>query len=232
MAAALPPEQHLQPGTPIGLPALGVQLPELAQQALIRLGPRTRLGLPSLPVIIAAGRNGQRLAQLTNGMLGFHRGDPGVPLGDGSEIIPNVFFNMSRCSVTRASSCRVAASSACRSTGDFPAAGARSDRQTYNRSAVIPSSCPIACADLPLASQCSTAWRLKATLYRRRGFAIAAVCITFIGRFHPFPHSAVSKQPPPPIPSAPRPFYPSISFNKLILPAAPGLRRPPRSAGL
>src|SRR5882724_2198237 len=82
----------------VGFAALAMNGFDLARQDLIFLGPFTRLQSPFLPIVVAATRHFQELAQQEHRMMGFHRVDPLVTLAGGSERMPKVFFRMSRCS--------------------------------------------------------------------------------------------------------------------------------------
>src|SRR5204863_5704116 len=70
---------------------------DLHTQTLVLPLPRTRLGLSPSPIIIATGRDLKTVAEMANGMFGFHRVNPAVPLLGGSERMPKVFFKISRC---------------------------------------------------------------------------------------------------------------------------------------
>ena len=91
-------EFHQDARTPIRLPAPGMDGLNFLGQRLIFQGAWAGRGAASLPVIITAGRDFQILAQRADGMLGFHRVNPCIAFGDGSDKMANVFFNMSRCS--------------------------------------------------------------------------------------------------------------------------------------
>ena len=67
------------------------------------------------PSVIAVALHGKGRAEGGQGMVGFHAFNGFVALGGGSVKIPTVFFNMSRCSRTRASSARSVRFSAARS---------------------------------------------------------------------------------------------------------------------
>lgn len=82
----------------VGLAAALMDQLYLPGQLLILRGARAGRSAPLLPVIIAAGRDAEDLAQQADGMFIFHRIDPLVALGGGSERMPSVFFRMSRCS--------------------------------------------------------------------------------------------------------------------------------------
>ena len=82
-------------------------------QGRIGAGARTGLGLD--PGVIAAAFHREGGAEVGEGMLGLHAFNGCVTLGNGSVKMPTVFFNMSRCSRTRASSARKVRFSAARS---------------------------------------------------------------------------------------------------------------------
>src|SRR5437899_7542727 len=87
----------------------------VGQQLMVLQNPRRRRNFSLFPIVIAAGRDLQGLAHGRDGMLGFHCVDPLVTLLGGSEMIPKVFFKMSRCWRSSSFSLRKAAFSACRS---------------------------------------------------------------------------------------------------------------------
>jgi hypothetical protein len=82
----------------IGFAALEVDGFNLLSQSLVFLSSFTGFELPFLPVVIAAERDLQDLAEHRHRMMGFHRVDPLVALTGGSERMPKVFFKISRCS--------------------------------------------------------------------------------------------------------------------------------------
>ena len=89
---------HQDARTPISLPAPGMDDLNGCGQRLIFQGARAGHRAAFLPVVITAGGNFQMPAQRQDGVVGFHRVDPFVAFGDGSDKMANVFFNMSRCS--------------------------------------------------------------------------------------------------------------------------------------
>src|SRR6266545_5671352 len=104
-------------------------------------------------------------------MFFFHRVDPLVAFLRGSEIMPKVFFRMSRCWRTKPSSRRNAAFSACKSPW-----GTTETRPTffhwYNWPSPMPNCVAISCADLPLFCHNATASRLKLGSNFLRGFLV------------------------------------------------------------
>ena len=70
----------------------------------LRIGLGAGARLAPDPGMVAATRDVQRPAQLGDGVFGLHRFYPFKPLPGGSEIMPKVFFRMSRCCATRCSS--------------------------------------------------------------------------------------------------------------------------------
>ena len=100
VAASFFAQLFLDARAAIGLAALGMNLVDLLGQRLIFHGARAGTGTPPLPVVIAAGGNFQVQAERQDGMIVFHRVDPFIAFGDGSERMPNVFFKMSHCSRT------------------------------------------------------------------------------------------------------------------------------------
>src|SRR5271168_1245707 len=101
MVAALLAEGLLDTRTAIGLPAASKNGGDLSGELLVRHRARSGVVTALLPVVKAAGGNLEELAQGQDGVIGFHRMDPCIAFGDGSERMPNVFFNMSRCSEIR-----------------------------------------------------------------------------------------------------------------------------------
>lgn len=75
----------------IGLTAAGMDVFDLLGQRLVLHRPRAGRVEPMLSVVIAARRDVQSLTKRPDGMMAFHRVDPSVPLGGGSERMPNVF---------------------------------------------------------------------------------------------------------------------------------------------
>src|SRR3954471_9420551 len=61
---------------------------------------------PATPGVVTAARHGQYCAQLANRILFAHRFNHLIALFYSSERMPRVFFKISRCIVTRASSLR------------------------------------------------------------------------------------------------------------------------------
>src|SRR5205823_2039457 len=106
-----------------------------------------------------AERDLQCLTERGDRMLVFHRVDPLVAFLMGSEIMPKVFFKMSRCWRSSAFSLRSAAFSACRSPGD--PAGIELFFHPYNCPSRMPNCVAISCAGLPLFCHNATASRLK-----------------------------------------------------------------------
>ena len=81
----------------VGLAALGMNRFDLLGQGLIGQRARARSRASIEPVVVAAGGDFQMLAQEQDRVIGFHRVDPFITLGGGSERMPSVFFKMSRC---------------------------------------------------------------------------------------------------------------------------------------
>ena len=73
-------------------------------------------GRGRLPGVVTGAGHVERRAQRGEGVFGFHGFDPLVACFDGSVKMPSVFFSMSRCSRTRASSALRARFSASRSS--------------------------------------------------------------------------------------------------------------------
>ena len=90
-------QRRLNPGAAVGLAAGRMGLDNALDQLGVFPGAPAGLGLPVLPIVIAAGGNFQGLAERANGMLGFHRVNPLKAFLGGSERMPKVFFKMSRC---------------------------------------------------------------------------------------------------------------------------------------
>src|ERR1035438_4078028 len=90
-------QEHLNAGAAVCLPTILMEADDVHQELRILPGAGARLGLAVVPVIIAAGRDLQGLAQRANGMVGFHRVNALIPLVGVSERIPKVFFRISRC---------------------------------------------------------------------------------------------------------------------------------------
>src|SRR5436190_16300367 len=116
MARSLLAQLHHDAWAAVGLAAVRMDGFDLLGQRLVLERPRPGGSEPTAPIVIAAGRGIERGAEHRNGVLFSHRLDPFVALGSGSERMPNVFFNMSRCSLTRATSRRAASSLACNSS--------------------------------------------------------------------------------------------------------------------
>jgi hypothetical protein len=171
MAAALLTERLLNARTAIRLSAAGKNGGDPAGELLIGQGAWAKAITALLPVVEAAGGDFKELTQSQDGVIGFHRMDPFIALGDGSERMPNVFFKMSRCSVKWRISRRAASNWICNSAAErgfapaaaFPPASAGAKRccQAYSRLGRIPNSKATTLADLPLESQLLTASRLK-----------------------------------------------------------------------
>src|SRR5205814_5912174 len=158
-----PAELELDAGAAVGLPAGLVDLENLRRQLDILLGTRAGLGLALDPVVIAAGGDLQDRAQRPDGVLGFHRVNADIPLVGGSERMPNVFFNMSRCwrsrSLLRRSAKFWASSSGTESFA--PGTGAKTFFHSYSCLSRRPSPAAITGADLPLLIHSVTACCLK-----------------------------------------------------------------------
>jgi hypothetical protein len=92
MAASFFAQLFLDAWTPIGLPALGMNLVDLLGQRLVLRGSRTGADASVLPGVVAARGNFQMQAERENRMFVFHRVDPFIPLEGGSERMPKVFF--------------------------------------------------------------------------------------------------------------------------------------------
>ena len=97
MSVTGPAQLHLNAGAAVSLPTVLMEADDVRQELRILPGAGARLGLAVAPVIIATGRDLQGLAQRANGMLGFHRVNPLIPLVGASERMPKVFFRISRC---------------------------------------------------------------------------------------------------------------------------------------
>ena len=95
-AVSLFAEFHQNAWTPIRLPAPGMDGLNFLGQRLICHGAWAGRCAAALPVVITAGRDFQILTQRADGMLGFHRVNPCIAFGDGSDKMAKVFFNMSR----------------------------------------------------------------------------------------------------------------------------------------
>src|ERR1017187_10336377 len=92
-----PAQEHLNAGAAVSLTAVGMEVDDQFQELRILPGPGAEPGLAVAPVIVATGGDLQGLAQRANGMLGFHRVNPLIPLVGASERMPKVFFRISRC---------------------------------------------------------------------------------------------------------------------------------------
>ena len=79
-------------GTAVGFPALAMNLGDLVFEDFIFQGTRAGREQAFLPVVIAAGRNLQKGAELLDGERVFHRVNALAAVMDGSERMPNVFF--------------------------------------------------------------------------------------------------------------------------------------------
>src|ERR1017187_1543506 len=88
---------HLNAGAAVSLTTVLMEADDSHQELRILQGPGAWLGLAVAPVIIATGGDLQGLTQRANGMLGFHRVNPLIPLVGASERMPKVFFRISRC---------------------------------------------------------------------------------------------------------------------------------------
>jgi hypothetical protein len=99
--SAMPMTQSTQAGldtrATIRLPTLLVNAPDLLFEPKVFLHSPGRLALTPLPVVISAGRDLQRFTQHGYRMISFQGVDPFEALFGGSEMIPKVFFKMSRC---------------------------------------------------------------------------------------------------------------------------------------
>lgn len=100
MAASFFAQLFLDTRSAIGLSAAGMNLVDLLGQHLVFHRSHARTNTPPLPVVIAAGGNFQVQTEREDGVIRFHRVDPFIPFGDGSERIPSVFFKMVHCSRT------------------------------------------------------------------------------------------------------------------------------------
>jgi len=87
---------------PVALLVLGVDRLNVPQERGI--GRLPGAGPARLPSVVAGAGHVERGAEVRDGVFGFHGFNPLVALFDGSVKMPTVFFNMSRCSRTRASS--------------------------------------------------------------------------------------------------------------------------------
>ena len=99
---SMPQEPLPHARSAVGLPALSISLFNVRPQCGIGL--RTWSGFARGPGVIAAARHGQRVAQLGDGMIFLHSLDPHKSLSVGAEIMPKVFFRMSRCVWARCNS--------------------------------------------------------------------------------------------------------------------------------
>src|SRR5581483_3223736 len=90
------------PRRTVRLTAVLMGLGDQGQQR--QVGLRSWSGLATDPGMITAAGHVQGLAQLIDGIISLHRFYPLEPPSDGSEIMPKVFFKMSRCCVIRCSS--------------------------------------------------------------------------------------------------------------------------------
>lgn len=90
-------QRRLDPRAAVGLAAGRMELDNVLDQLGIFPGAPTGVGLPVVPVVIAAGGDFQGRAKRANGVFGFHRVNPLKALLGGSERMPKVFFKMSRC---------------------------------------------------------------------------------------------------------------------------------------
>lgn len=99
--SAMPLAQSTQAGldarAAIGLPTIIVNAPDLLFEPKIFLDSPWRLALTPVPIVISAGRDFERLTEHGNRMSSFQGVDPFEALFGGSEMIPKVFFKMSRC---------------------------------------------------------------------------------------------------------------------------------------
>src|ERR1039457_3127678 len=197
---------HQDAWTAIRLPASGMDGLNFLGQRLIFQGAWAGGGAASLPVVITAGGNFQMAAQRQNGVISFHRMNPFIAFGDGSDKMAKVFFNMSRCSRRCRISRRAVFNWDWRSAGGpgfapaaaLPpaAAGAKRCFQAYSRLALIPNSSATTSADLRLASQLLTASRLNVSSNLRR--VLTDVCVMgWLVHCRPNPPSVNSKQPEP-----------------------------------
>src|ERR1043166_1673654 len=123
MPLTLATQVHVHPRCAVGLPAFIVDSHDLGPELLLFQGARSRAAFSLLPVVIAANGDLQSLTQRSNGMLGFHCFDPLEALLAGSEIMPKVFFRISRCWRSSSFSLRKVAFSACRSDCGLKTAG-------------------------------------------------------------------------------------------------------------
>jgi hypothetical protein len=98
MAASFFAQLFLDARNAVGLAAARMNLVDLLGQRLIFQGSRAGTKTPPLPVVIAAGGNFQVKTKCQDGMIIFHRVDPFIPLEDGSESMPSVFFRIMHCS--------------------------------------------------------------------------------------------------------------------------------------
>jgi len=81
----------------VSLSAVPMDLEDLRRELEILTGARARMSLAVDPAVITTGGDGQGGAERSDGMFGFHRINPCVPLVGGSERMPKVFFRISRC---------------------------------------------------------------------------------------------------------------------------------------
>src|SRR5215471_3244091 len=175
--APVPPplgaQMHLNARRTVGLATVPVNALNLLLELEVLLAAGAGVGLAAPPVVIAAGRGLECLAERADGVLVFHGFDPLVSLLGASKTIPKVFFKMSRCCLRVAFSRRSAASSASTWPGEPSLAGPYCFFQSKRRLSLIPNSPLICRADLPLLSHMATISFLKRGSYLRRGLISA-----------------------------------------------------------
>jgi len=165
----------------VGLATVLMNAHDLSLQLLVLLGAQAGLTLPPTPVVVTTGRDGKGCTERADGVLVFQDVDPLEALFGGSEMIPKVFFKMSRCCRRSATSWRRAAISSSRWASVAAVAGPYSSFQPYKWFCDMPNWALISRADLPLLNHSATASRLNVASYFRRGLmgaAKLAACFT------------------------------------------------------
>ena len=167
----------------VGLATVLMKAHDLSLQLLVLLGAQAGLTLPPTPVIVTTGRDDKGRTERADGVLVFQGVDPLEALFGGSEMIPKVFFKMSRCCRKRATSWRKAAISSSRWASVAAVAGPYSPFQPYKWFCDMPNWALISRADLPLLNHSATASRLNVASYFRRGLIGAAELAAFFTSF-------------------------------------------------
>src|ERR1700677_2777735 len=152
------PQPETDPRTAIRLAALLVSLLDQEQQSGVGLGARSK-GTAG-PRVITTARDCQRFTKLGDGVFLAHGFYPFKTSPDGSEIIPKVFFKMSRCCATRRSSFWSRRFSACNASSVLATCPAGRALNCFFQFCKVwrlrPSSWAICRPDLPESIQCST----------------------------------------------------------------------------